>query len=107
MPLFVKAGSILPIGPAIEYTGQKPDAPITLYVYADRSGDFELYEDDGVTYGYERGQFSRIPIRWDDKAGVLPIAGPAAGLTDFDAGAELSLDYDGRAVQARRPRGAG
>lgn len=124
MPLFVKAGSIVPIGPEVQHTGEKPGGPITLYVYAGRSGAFELYEDDGVTYGYEKGQFSRIPIRWDDKAGVLSIgarqgawpgmpkqrtfrvrwiSGPAAGLMDFDGPAERTLTYDGRPLSVRRP----
>jgi alpha-D-xyloside xylohydrolase len=73
MPLFVKAGSIVPIGPAIQYTNEKPDAPITLYVYSGANGNFDLYEDDGVSYGYERNAFTRIPMQYDDATGELLI----------------------------------
>ena len=54
MPLFVRAGSIIPTGPDLQYTGEKPADPITLYVYAGADGAFTLYEDDGLTYGYEK-----------------------------------------------------
>lgn len=73
MPLFVKAGSIVPVGPAVQHTAEKLDAPITLYVYQGANGSFDLYEDDGLTYGYEKAAFARIPIRYDDAAGTLTI----------------------------------
>ena len=73
MPLFIRAGAIIPFGPAMQYTGEKPADPITLYVYAGADGAFTLYEDDGVSYGYERGQFARIPLRWDDANKTLTI----------------------------------
>ena len=78
MPLFIRAGSIIPFGPELEYTGQKPADPITLYVYAGHDGAFALYEDDGLTYRYEKGAYSRIPIRWDDHSRTLTI-GKRAG----------------------------
>ncbi len=55
MPLFIRAGSIIPFGPDLQYTQEKPADPITLYIYAGADGDFSLYEDDGLTYGYEQG----------------------------------------------------
>ena len=61
MPLFVRAGSIVPVGPEIEYTREKPDAPITLNVYTGADGSFSLYQDDGVSHQYEKGAFARIP----------------------------------------------
>ena len=73
MPVHVRAGSIVPLGPELQYTDEKPADPITLYVYAGADGHFTLYEDDGVSYAYERGQFSRIPLSWDDAAGVLTV----------------------------------
>jgi alpha-D-xyloside xylohydrolase len=73
MPLFIRAGSIIPFGPEMQYTGEKPADPITLCVYAGADGAFTLYEDDGVTYGYERGAFARIPLQWDDAAKTLTI----------------------------------
>ncbi len=124
MPLFVRAGSIVPVGPAIQYTGEKPDAPITLDVYTGADGRFDLYEDDGVSMGYRRGEFSRIPIRYDEhtrtlmigtREGHFPgmidkrvfavrwISGPRPDASDFDAPADASVDYAGVAVTVRRP----
>lgn len=71
MPLFVRAGAIVPTGVAEQYTGARPDAPITLLVYAGANGHFSLYEDAGTTYGYEHGHYSRIPLDYDDATGVL------------------------------------
>lgn len=71
MPLFVRAGSILPIGPDVQYCDEKPDAPIELWVYPGRDGHFTLYQDEGDNYNYEQGQFATIPIIWDDSARQL------------------------------------
>jgi alpha-D-xyloside xylohydrolase len=73
IPLHVRAGSIVPFGPEQQYVGEKKSDPITLFVYAGAAGTFSLYEDDGLSYGYERGEFSRIPISWDDTAKKLTI----------------------------------
>lgn len=73
MPLFVRAGSIVPFGPDLQYTTEKPADPITLFVHAGADGAFTLYEDDGLTYGYERGAFARIPMRWNEAAKTLNI----------------------------------
>ncbi len=73
LPLHVRAGSILPLGPEIEYTGQKPDGPIELRIYRGADGDFELYEDAGDTYAYQKGQHAVIPMHWNDRSGQLTI----------------------------------
>ncbi|PTY05588.1 alpha-xylosidase [Opitutaceae bacterium EW11] len=73
IPLHVRAGSIVPMGPELQYTGEKPAEPITLMVYAGADGRFTIYEDDGLTYGYEKGARSQIPLSWDDAKGVLTI----------------------------------
>ena len=73
IPLFVRAGAIIPFGPELQYTGEKPADPLTLYVYAGANGEFTLYEDDGLTYGYEKGAFARIPLRWHDTSRTLHI----------------------------------
>ena len=78
MPLFVRAGSIIPFGPEMEWSDQKPADAIRLYVYAGADADFKLYEDDGLTYAYEKGAFSTIPIHWDDASRTL-IIGDRAG----------------------------
>ncbi len=73
MPLLVKAGAILPMGPVTQYVDEHPDAPLTLNVYTGADGQFSLYEDDGVTNAYTRGEFSRIPLNYHDKTGTLTI----------------------------------
>jgi alpha-D-xyloside xylohydrolase len=73
IPLYVKAGSILPLGPEIEYAGEKPDAPIELRVYRGANAHFDLYEDQGDTYNYEKGEKATIPIDWNDASKTLTI----------------------------------
>ncbi len=73
MPLFVKAGSIIPQGPEVQYAAEKKADPITIWVYAGADGKFNLYEDDGNTYNYEKGEFSRIPMTWHDATNTLEI----------------------------------
>jgi alpha-D-xyloside xylohydrolase len=73
IPVFVRAGSIIPYGPAMQYVAEKPYDPITLYIYAGADGQFTLYEDQGATFDYEKGAFSQIPIRWNDKTSTLTI----------------------------------
>jgi alpha-D-xyloside xylohydrolase len=73
LPLYMRAGAIVPVGPEQQYIGEKPNAPVTLYVYAGANGHFSLYEDDGKSYGYERGEFARVPIAWNDATRTLTI----------------------------------
>ena len=73
LPLFVKAGSVIPFGPELQYTAEKAADPITLYVYAGADGAFTLYEDEGLNYNYEKGAFTRIPIQWHDSTRTLTI----------------------------------
>lgn len=73
MPLFVKAGSIIPFGPALQYTAQQPADTITLYVYTGSNGQFTLYEDEGVNYNYEKGQYSTISFQYSEANKTLTI----------------------------------
>jgi alpha-D-xyloside xylohydrolase len=73
MPLYVRAGSIVPMGPEIEYATQNPEGAIELRIYRGADGEFKLYDDAGDSYDYEKGQHSVIPIRWNDSANVLTI----------------------------------
>ncbi len=66
MPVFVKAGSIIPFGPALQYTAEKPADTITLNIYAGTNASFNLYEDEGINYNYEKGAFSIIPILYNE-----------------------------------------
>jgi alpha-D-xyloside xylohydrolase len=125
MPLFVKAGSIVPTGPAIQHTGESLNAPLTLNVYTGADGSFEIYEDDGLSYGYEDGQWSRIPVEYDEAAGALTIGartgsfegmaeqreinvrwitGPETVPAELDLPADETLDYSGEAISVTRSR---
>ncbi|MGC2390261.1 MAG: glycoside hydrolase family 31 protein [Candidatus Acidiferrum sp.] len=73
MPLYVRAGSILPLGPDVEYAAQKSADPIELRVYRGANGAFTLYEDENDTYDYEKGVYATIPFSWDDSANTLTI----------------------------------
>jgi len=73
MPLFVRAGSIVPIGPSVQFAGQKPTDPIELRVYRGADGAFTLYEDEGDNYNYERGVYATIPFSWNEKSQTITI----------------------------------
>jgi alpha-D-xyloside xylohydrolase len=73
IPIFVRAGSIIPYGPDVQYVAEKPTDPTTLYIYAGADGDFKLYEDQGTTFDYEKDAFSEIPIHWENKSSTLTI----------------------------------
>jgi alpha-D-xyloside xylohydrolase len=73
IPLFVRAGSIIPMGPAIQYATEKSD-PIEIRIYPGADGEFILYEDENDNYDYERGIFSTITFKWDDTKNVLTIS---------------------------------
>jgi alpha-D-xyloside xylohydrolase len=73
MPLFVKAGSILPFGPALQYTTEKQADTITLNIYTGADASFNLYEDEGTNYNYEKGAFSVIPVKYSEATGTITI----------------------------------
>ncbi len=73
IPLFVKAGSIIPMGPFVQYATEKPDAPIEIRVYPGANGSFSLYEDQNDNYNYEKGVFSTISFKWNDAKRELII----------------------------------
>ena len=73
IPLYVRAGSILPMGSTKQYVAEKKDTVMELRVYAGRDAAFELYEDEETNNNYENGAYSVIPMRWDDAARTLTI----------------------------------
>lgn len=73
VPLYVRAGSIVPFGEDMQYTDEKPADHIILYVYEGADGEFILYEDEGVNYNYEKGMYTMIPMKYDDKEHTLTI----------------------------------
>ncbi|MFZ0632990.1 MAG: TIM-barrel domain-containing protein [Acidobacteriaceae bacterium] len=118
MPLYVKAGSILPLGPAVEYATEEPNAPLELRIYRGADADFTLYQDEGDSYDYEKGEYATIPLHWDDATSTLTIGarqghypgmaaqrtfrvvlvGPASGAGMEEASAGRELDYNGSKV---------
>jgi len=73
MPLFVRAGSIVPMGPDLQYAAEKPADPIELRVYRGADGAFTLYEDENDGYNYEKGVYATIPIEWKEATKTLTI----------------------------------
>ena len=73
MPLFIRAGSILPLGPDVEWSTERPADPLELRIYRGADGDFTLYEDENDNYNYEKGAYATIPLHWDDARGTLII----------------------------------
>ncbi|KFC59597.1 glycoside hydrolase family 31 protein [Flavobacterium gilvum] len=73
MPIYVKAGTILPVGPKVQYATEKKWDNLELYVYPGADGEFTLYEDENDNYNYEKGAFSTIKINWNDKEQTLTI----------------------------------
>ncbi len=119
MPLFMRAGAIVPTGPELQYTAEAEPETVTLYVYAGADGAFTLYEDEGLNYNYESGDYSRIPITWNEGTRTLEIgerSGTFAGMLtertfdivlvspetpagfSFEPQATQSTPYDGAAV---------
>ncbi|MBZ4040878.1 TIM-barrel domain-containing protein [Flavobacterium hibisci] len=73
LPLFIPEGAIVPVGPEIQYTDQKPADNVVLYVYKGSDGSFTLYEDEGVNYNYEKGHYSAIRFDYNQKNQTLTI----------------------------------
>jgi alpha-D-xyloside xylohydrolase len=124
IPLYIRAGSILPLGPEIEYADQKPADPIELRIYQGADGSFDLYEDEGDNYNYEKGAYALIPIHWNEAAKTLSIGdrkGQYSGMPekrifnivwvaqDHGAGETVEskvdkvVEYDGRRVSIQAP----
>lgn len=120
MPVYVKAGSILPFGPEVQYSTQKPWDNLEIRVYPGADGTFIFYEDDGKTYDYEKGAFAEISFNWNDAEKTLTIGertgsypGMIAkrnfnirlmspGTSDSDiSSAAKTVAYDGHAVNVR------
>lgn len=119
MPLYVRGGTILPMGPEEEYTGEHPDAPLEVRIYPGADADFSLYDDDGTSYGYEKGQSTRVRLHWDDTSRTVSIAtregsfatmqpqrvfrfvlvGPSQGTGESPSTAGQSVTYRGEALQ--------
>jgi len=73
IPIYVRAGSLVPMGPEVKWATERPADPLELRVYRGADGNFTLYEDEGDNYDYEKGVYATIPLHWDDAQQVLTI----------------------------------
>jgi len=73
LPVYVRAGSIVPLGPEEEWSTEKPADPIEVRIYRGANGDFTIYEDENDNYNYEKGAYATIPLHWDDASRTLTI----------------------------------
>ena len=73
VPMFVRAGSILPLGPEMQYVGEKAWDHLEIRIYPGADGSFTLYEDEGDNYNYEKGVYATIPFSWNDKTSSLTV----------------------------------
>jgi alpha-D-xyloside xylohydrolase len=109
-PLFVRAGSVVPLGPVVEHTGEKPDAPWEIRIYPGADASFTLYDDDGETYRYERGERTTTLLRWDDASRTLHVGAREGRYPGMAASRELHvrlMAVAGRPEQTRTVQYAG
>jgi alpha-D-xyloside xylohydrolase len=122
IPLFVKAGSIIPMGKFMQHSNEKPADTLEIRIYTGTDGKFELYEDEGINYNYEKGAFAIIPFEWNEQKQTLVIGqrqGSFNGLlktrifnivfvrestgTGIDMGdTYITVDYNGENTMIRR-----
>ena len=111
IPLYVKAGSIIPVGPQVQYATEKPWDHLELKVYAGANGNFILYEDEFDNYNYEKGAYTEIPISWNNPSRKLTIGarkGAYEGMlknrkftVTLQDGTQKNVDYNGKAISVR------
>ena len=108
VPMFVRAGSILPLGPEMQYIGEKAWDNLEIRLYPGADGNFTLYEDEGDNYNYEKGVYATIPFHWNDKARTLTVGerkGDYPGMIKtrqfvivLPDGTSKAIEYSGKAV---------
>jgi len=106
VPMFVRAGSIVPMGPEMQYVGEKSWDNLELRVYPGADGQFVLYEDEGDSYNYEKGAYSIINIKWNERARTLTIGTRQGTFRDMlqerrftiltPEGKQQTINYDGK-----------
>ena len=108
VPMFVRAGSIVPLGPVMQYVGEKTWDDLEIRVYPGADGQFTLYEDEGDNYNYEKGVYSTITFQWNDRTRTLTIGarqGSYPGMLQkrqftlvLPDGTTKTISYDGTEV---------
>jgi alpha-D-xyloside xylohydrolase len=119
MPLFLRGGSILPLGPTMQWTDQKPNGPMEIRVVPGADVQFKLYQDAGDGFGYTRGEYSTITLNWDDdsrkftigeRQGQYPgvaesfmvnviLVGEGCGVGVSTSSAHAAVTYTGQAIE--------
>jgi alpha-D-xyloside xylohydrolase len=93
IPIYVRAGSIVPMGPELQFADEKPMDSIELRIYRGADASFELYDDAGDGYGYESGQCVHIPIRWEEKSQTLTIGQQRGGYPGMPSRREFHVIF--------------
>ncbi|HLH17533.1 MAG TPA: TIM-barrel domain-containing protein [Bryobacteraceae bacterium] len=110
MPLYVRAGAVLPLGPVKQFTGEKVDAPVEVTVYPGADGAFLLYDDDGASFAYRKGEWTGIRMAWNERRRSLSLRldpgskmiGPPRHFSVRTAGREArAVTFSGRPVEVR------
>ena len=111
VPMFVRAGSILPLGPEMQYVGEKAWDNLEIRLYPGADGSFTLYEDEGDNYNYEKGVFTTIVFQWNDRSRTLTIGerkGSYPGMLQnrrftlmLPDGSTKEVDYQGTSTKVR------
>jgi alpha-D-xyloside xylohydrolase len=115
IPVLVRAGSIVPIGPVQQFAGEKPPSDLEIRVYPGADGDFSLYEDEGTNYNYEKGMRSTIHFHWNDETRELSIgqrSGQFSGMLEsrqfnlvaVDTGSVREVPYHGKKLTLQLPK---
>jgi alpha-glucosidase/alpha-D-xyloside xylohydrolase len=99
LPLYVSAGSILPLGPVKQYTGEATDQPLSISIYPGADASFLLYEDDGSSFNYRNGEWMGVQMKWNDsrRSLTLSLASDSRMLAPMSRNIEVKL---GETVQS-------
>ena len=111
VPMFVRAGSILPLGPEMQYVGEKTWDNLEIRIYPGADGEFTLYEDEGDNYNYEKGYHSEIIFKWNDRTRTLSISARQGGYKGMildrkftlvlPDGTTTTIDYNGNQIEVK------
>ena len=111
VPMFVRAGSIVPLGPVMQYVGEKPWDNLEIRIYPGADAEFSLYEDEGDGYNYEQGYYSNIIFTWTDRTRTLHISARQGGFKGMlyerkfalvlPDGTTRTIDYNGNQVTVK------
>ena len=111
VPMFVRAGSIVPLGPVMQYVGEKPWDNLEIRIYPGADAEFSLYEDEGDGYNYEQGYYSNIIFTWTDRTRTLHISARQGGFKGMlyerkfalvlPDGTTRTIDYNGNQIELK------